>query len=217
MKTYVPPPVVPGEKKTKKKKDKDPNAPKRPLSAYLIFSMDERKRLADAGLAPKAIMTKIGENWRAVDAKEKERYEQRALEDRARYNRELEAYKKGETPVATTADAKAAEPKPAPKPEPAPAPKPAPAPAPAPKPAPEPAPKPAPEPAPKPKPEPAPEPEPKTAPEATETKANPVPKADAEVSAAAADKADESFRDAFGGQNIPQRPKPNVFKWPWQK
>lgn len=51
---------------------KDTNAPKKPLSAYLLFSADERPKLKASGLDNFAEMSKaLGAAWKQVDAKTK--------------------------------------------------------------------------------------------------------------------------------------------------
>lgn len=57
-----------GRKSNAPKKEKDPNAPKRPASAYIIFQNEMRPRLREAypELAYKDLLTKISEEWKAV-------------------------------------------------------------------------------------------------------------------------------------------------------
>ena len=94
MESYVP---SPSDKKAKKKKGKkkDPNAPKRPKSSYMFFANSRRPELKAAhpdwpfGQFGKA----IGEEWRAMSESKKDKFEQMAKKDRARYAREMEKYK----------------------------------------------------------------------------------------------------------------------------
>jgi hypothetical protein len=54
------------------KSTKDTNAPKKPLSAYLLFSADERPKLKASGLDNFAEMSKaLGAAWKQVDQKTK--------------------------------------------------------------------------------------------------------------------------------------------------
>lgn len=77
-------------------KQKDPNAPKRPLSAFFIFSQDERPKVKsqNASLSVADVAKVIGEKWRSAPEDLKRRYEKAAKEAKERYEQELEAYKK---------------------------------------------------------------------------------------------------------------------------
>lgn len=57
-----------GRKSTGTKKEKDPNAPKRPASAYIIFQNELRPKLRQANpdMPYKDVLTKISEEWKAV-------------------------------------------------------------------------------------------------------------------------------------------------------
>jgi hypothetical protein len=76
-------------------KQKDPNAPKRPLSAFFIFSQDERPKikLQNASLSVADVAKVIGEKWRSAPDDLKRRYEKAAKEAKERYEVELQAYK----------------------------------------------------------------------------------------------------------------------------
>lgn len=91
MDSYVPPE---GEKK-RKMKTKDPNAPKRPLSAFFCFCAEERPkvRAGNPGWSVGLVAKELGKKWEVVPSKTK--YEKQAAEDKARYERELAAYKSG--------------------------------------------------------------------------------------------------------------------------
>jgi len=82
--------------KTNKRKQKDPNKPKRSTSAYFFFLSDCRKEAAKSGKAP----TKIAEftkeasvKWKALSDSAKKPYEAMAAKDRERYTTEMAAYK----------------------------------------------------------------------------------------------------------------------------
>lgn len=80
----------------KMKKEKDPNAPKRPLSAYFIFSNEIRptvkKQNPDAKITD---MSKIiGDMWKGMDDGKKAKYQKKADTDKERYEKEMAAYKK---------------------------------------------------------------------------------------------------------------------------
>ncbi|KAL2642857.1 hypothetical protein R1flu_010444 [Riccia fluitans] len=77
----------------KKKKEKDPEKPKKPTSGFFVFSNKRRPQLLEEKLKITEIGKKLGEEWKALDEKQREPYEIIALEDKARYAKELEAYK----------------------------------------------------------------------------------------------------------------------------
>ncbi|KAI8865416.1 putative high-mobility group non-histone chromosomal protein, partial [Ramicandelaber brevisporus] len=62
------------------RKTKDPNAPKRPLSAYLIFTGDKRGSIQaeNPDIKQKDIMKKLGEMWSQMSDAEKEPYNAQA-------------------------------------------------------------------------------------------------------------------------------------------
>jgi hypothetical protein len=76
-------------------KQKDPNAPKRPLSAFFIFSQDERPKVKsqNASLSVADVAKVIGEKWRSAPDDLKRRYEKAAKEAKERYEIEMQAYK----------------------------------------------------------------------------------------------------------------------------
>ncbi len=90
------------EKEVPAKVAKDPNAPKHPRSAYLIFSSDRHAQLSAASgdkLAFKDATKLISEDWNKLNASKKKKdiallakYHKRADADRARYVQEKEAY-----------------------------------------------------------------------------------------------------------------------------
>ncbi|XP_069023675.1 high mobility group protein B2-like [Embiotoca jacksoni] len=90
MKTYIPPK---GARKTKKKKD--PNAPKRPPSAFFVFCSDHRPRIKEEnpGISIGDIAKKLGELWSTQGAKDKAPYEAKAGKLKEKYEKEVAAYK----------------------------------------------------------------------------------------------------------------------------
>jgi len=78
------------------RKKKDPNAPKRPKSAYLFFSMEERPRLRKKhpkmGFGP--LSKRLGKEWKSLSDDEKKHYEKMAKKDKKRYEDEMDAYEK---------------------------------------------------------------------------------------------------------------------------
>ena len=86
-----------GGKKTKAKAVKDPNAPKRPLSAYLIFCKENRGRVLkeSPGLSIGQVGKALGERWRAIGPEEKAGFEAKAKAAKAEYLKAVEAYNAG--------------------------------------------------------------------------------------------------------------------------
>jgi len=92
MKSYVPDPNAGKDKKKRKKKD--PNAPKRPKSSYMCFAVTRRPQLVktnpdwDFGKFGKT----IGEEWRGMSASKKAKFEKMAAADKTRYANEMKHY-----------------------------------------------------------------------------------------------------------------------------
>jgi hypothetical protein len=91
-------------KKTRKSSPKDPNEPKKPPTAYIIFCRDARalakKELGDDA-KPVDITRRIGEMWTELKADservdELEEYKKQADKEKALYQIALEKYKAGE-------------------------------------------------------------------------------------------------------------------------
>lgn len=91
MASYVPPP---GEK-GKRKQKKDPNAPKRALSAFFFFCAEFRAGIKEKnpGYSVGDIAKELGKRWEKVTDKTK--YEKMAADDKKRYEREMAEYNKG--------------------------------------------------------------------------------------------------------------------------
>merc|ERR1712179_615556 len=74
---------------------KDPNAPKKPLSAYFLFSQDERLKVKaeypDYSITE--VAKELGRRWASIDPAVKQSYEQRYQESRRQYEQALQAYK----------------------------------------------------------------------------------------------------------------------------
>nr|XP_045584938.1 high mobility group protein 20A-like isoform X1 [Procambarus clarkii] len=75
---------------------KDSNAPKGPLSGYMLFMSDQREiiRQSNAGLAFHEITKLVAQRWAQLDANTKTKYLEAAEADKERYQRELEEYQK---------------------------------------------------------------------------------------------------------------------------
>jgi len=94
MSSYVPPPSEGG--KTKRKK-KDPNAPKRPLSAFFLFCADERPsvKVVHPEYSVGEVAKEMGERWSKVTAEQKSKYEASAAAEKVRYEKDMANYKSG--------------------------------------------------------------------------------------------------------------------------
>ncbi|KAK3059804.1 Non-histone chromosomal protein 6 [Coniosporium uncinatum] len=82
----------------KTKKGKDPNAPKRGLSAYMFFANDQRDKVREdnPGIKFGEVGKMLGEKWKELSDKDKEPYEAKAKADKQRYEDEKAAYAAGE-------------------------------------------------------------------------------------------------------------------------
>lgn len=79
----------------KKKTKKDPNAPKRAMSAFLYFSQDWRNRVKEelGGNASMGEVSKVlGQKWKDMASDDKEKYEGMARKDKDRYTKEMKDY-----------------------------------------------------------------------------------------------------------------------------
>ncbi|KAL9070371.1 MAG: hypothetical protein Q9161_004929 [Pseudevernia consocians] len=95
---------MPKEKATRKtkskavadggKKKKDPNAPKRGLSAYMFFANEQRDNVREEnpGISFGQVGKVLGERWKALNAKQREPYEAKAKTDKQRYEDEKASY-----------------------------------------------------------------------------------------------------------------------------
>ncbi|KAL9243050.1 hypothetical protein vseg_016987 [Gypsophila vaccaria] len=84
-----------GSKKKKPKPKKDPNAPKKAISAFILFSNTERENIKkeNPGIGFTEVGKLLGEKWRSMSAEEKEPYETKANVDKKRYKDEVGSYK----------------------------------------------------------------------------------------------------------------------------
>uniref|UniRef100_A0A3B4FZX6 High mobility group box 2a n=1 Tax=Pundamilia nyererei TaxID=303518 RepID=A0A3B4FZX6_9CICH len=91
MKSYVPPA---GAKKGKKKK-KDPNAPKKPPSAFFIFTSEHREKIKadNPGISITDIAKKSGEMWKKMSTTDKAPYKAKYAKLKEKYEMEVAAYR----------------------------------------------------------------------------------------------------------------------------
>uniref|UniRef100_A0ABI7ZJ96 HMG box domain-containing protein n=1 Tax=Felis catus TaxID=9685 RepID=A0ABI7ZJ96_FELCA len=85
MKTYIPP------KGETKKKFKDPNAPKRPPSAFFLFCSEYRPKIKGEhpGLSIGDVAKKLGEMWNNTAADDKHPYEKKAAKLKEKYEKDI--------------------------------------------------------------------------------------------------------------------------------
>jgi len=85
-----------GGKKGGKRAKKDKNSPKRPNTAFILFSNDERPKIkaSSPDMAFGDIAREISDRWRNADDGTKKKYEGLAAKDKERYNKEKAAYDK---------------------------------------------------------------------------------------------------------------------------
>lgn len=113
MADYSAPSGDESESGKKKKGKKDPNAPKKPRSSYLLYSTKVRSEVKEQN--PSASFSEvaklIGEKWKEISDAEKKKYEDLAKEDIDRYKREMETYVPPKETSAETKKPKAGVPK----------------------------------------------------------------------------------------------------------
>jgi len=91
----------------KPKKKKDPNAPKQPLSAYFIFSTEERLKVKESNphYSICEVAKELGRRWAEMDPQVKQRYQARAEEERQKYDNDMANYRQGNLAAANAANA----------------------------------------------------------------------------------------------------------------
>jgi len=84
------------EKPKKKKRKKDPNEPKQPSNAYIFWSRENRKLVADENPKSngKEINKLCGQKWKTLTEAEKEKYVKMYEQDKERYKKQMEEYNK---------------------------------------------------------------------------------------------------------------------------
>jgi len=93
MANYKPPKGEKGGRK--RKRTKDPNAPKRALSAFFWFCNDERPRVKETmnDATVGEVAKELGRRWNECTEDQKSKFEALAAKDKARYEKEVKAYK----------------------------------------------------------------------------------------------------------------------------
>ena len=90
------------EKKRKTKKTKDPDAPKRPTSAYFYWLGENRNRIKEElgdESKPTVVIKEAGRQWRALSDEDKEPFNASAKESQMRYKVEMETYEPKKVPM----------------------------------------------------------------------------------------------------------------------
>lgn len=87
-------PAKKADEKPKKKK-KDPNEPKRGMSAFMFFANAKRASVKEdnPGIAFGEVGKKLGEMWKALDGDGRKTFEEQAAKDKARYEKDIAAYR----------------------------------------------------------------------------------------------------------------------------
>lgn len=82
------------DKKKRARRKKDPNAPKRAMSAFMFFSNDIRQQVKEdrPDLAFLQIASEIGRRWQALAEEGRKKYQEMANKDKARYEDEKKDY-----------------------------------------------------------------------------------------------------------------------------
>ena len=91
------------------KKKKDPNAPKQPLSAYFIFSSEERMKVKNEhpSYSICEVAKELGRRWADMSPEMKQKYQQMAEEGRQKYDQEMAQYRQGNYQPGSTSSASA--------------------------------------------------------------------------------------------------------------
>ncbi|KAF2153717.1 non-histone chromosomal protein 6 [Myriangium duriaei CBS 260.36] len=79
------------------KRKKDPNAPKRGLSAYMFFANEQRDKVREdnPGIKFGEVGKILGDKWKQLSDKQKAPYEAKAAADKKRYEDQKAAYQAG--------------------------------------------------------------------------------------------------------------------------
>lgn len=76
----------------KLKPKKDPNKPKRPMSGYGYFCKEKRDEYNSINYSFSEINKMLGKAWRELKDEEKKKYLKNSIEDRERYDSEMQIY-----------------------------------------------------------------------------------------------------------------------------
>lgn len=95
MKHYIPTEDPTGGGGGKKRSKKDPNAPKRNMSAYFLYSIEARPRIKEENPSAEfgEIARLISAKFKALKPDERKIWDDKAAADKVRYQAAMEAYK----------------------------------------------------------------------------------------------------------------------------
>ena len=82
------------KRKYRRHPKRDKNAPKRPPSAYIMFSNDMRKKINDKSKTFTEMPKTIGEQWKNLDPNKKQAYELEAMKSKDAYHIAMQQYRK---------------------------------------------------------------------------------------------------------------------------
>ncbi|XP_029430661.1 FACT complex subunit SSRP1 isoform X2 [Rhinatrema bivittatum] len=84
----------PRKKASEGKKGKDPNAPKRPMSAYMLWLNASREKIKgdNPGISITDLSKKAGEIWKGMSKEKKEEWDRKAEEAKKDYDKALKEY-----------------------------------------------------------------------------------------------------------------------------
>jgi hypothetical protein len=77
--------------KLTKRVKKNPDAPKKWNTSYIIFCTEQRSKIKkeNASLSATEVTTRLGQMWKSLSADQKKKYEQLSLKDKERYTQEM--------------------------------------------------------------------------------------------------------------------------------
>lgn len=89
---------------------KDPNAPKKPMTAFVIFCGDHRDKVRkeNPDIKVQDVQRKLAELWNKVTDSEKKKYEAKAAEAKEKYTKAVAEYKKSPQYASFVADSASA-------------------------------------------------------------------------------------------------------------
>ena len=78
------------------KRRRDPNAPKRPMTAFMYFAREERPKVMkdNPNFSVPEIGKELGARWRKLEDNERAKFDALAAKDMARYQAQMKKYKK---------------------------------------------------------------------------------------------------------------------------
>lgn len=79
---------------TRVKRKKDPSAPKKWKTGYILFCVDQRDKLKkeNQGLSATEVTSRLGALWKNLSEKDKSKYEELSKKDKTRYENEMQSY-----------------------------------------------------------------------------------------------------------------------------